>query len=175
MKTIETKGYQFSELSDEAKETAINKLWDLNVDYEWWESVYEDAARIGLKITGFDIDRGNYCKGELKDNAPEVARLIMVEHGKDTPTYKLAVSFLADYDKLVEKYSDGENLNVVAEDNEYDFDQDADELEGEFERALLTEYQSILSQEYDYLTSREAIVESIEANQYDFTEDGQLF
>jgi hypothetical protein len=31
-----------------------------------------------------------------------------------------------------------------------------------------------MQNEYDYLTSREAIVESIESNEYEFEEDGSL-
>jgi hypothetical protein len=32
-----------------------------------------------------------------------------------------------------------------------------------------------LETEYDYLTSEEAIIETIEANEYEFTEDGELY
>ena len=39
-------------LSDKAKQKAIEKFYDINVDYDWWDSVYEDAKNIGLKITG---------------------------------------------------------------------------------------------------------------------------
>ena len=51
-RTIRTKVYLFSELSDQAKQKVIEDNYDINVDYEWWESAYEDAANIGLKITG---------------------------------------------------------------------------------------------------------------------------
>ena len=44
-KTI--KLYQFDELSDKAKETAIKKLYGINIDYGWWEFVYEDVKEIG--------------------------------------------------------------------------------------------------------------------------------
>ena len=40
MKTIETVVYDFDELSDEAKQKAINNLSDINVDYGWWEFQY---------------------------------------------------------------------------------------------------------------------------------------
>jgi hypothetical protein len=49
------------------------------------------------------------------------------------------------------------------------------ELESEFEADLISEYAHMLQREYDYLTSEEAIRETIEANDYDFTEDGKLF
>jgi len=52
------KVYKFSELSEKAKETVLEKQWDINISYDWWDSTYDDAANIELKITGFDIDRG---------------------------------------------------------------------------------------------------------------------
>jgi len=36
------------------------------------------------------------------------------------------------------------------------------------------EYLSLLRQEYEYLTSKDAIVETIQANDYEFTEEGKL-
>ena len=82
MRTIRTKVYKFSELSDKAKQKAIEKFYDINVDYDWWESVYEDAKNIGLKITGFDIDRASYCNGDFILSACEVAQNISNKHGE---------------------------------------------------------------------------------------------
>ena len=60
--TTEHTVYKFDELDESTKQAAIEKLWDINVDYEWWEFTYEDAANIGLKITEFDLDRHRSCK-----------------------------------------------------------------------------------------------------------------
>ena len=38
----ETKVYPFDELSDEAKKIVLEKLWNINVDYEWWDNVFEE-------------------------------------------------------------------------------------------------------------------------------------
>ena len=62
MRYEKIKVYEFNELSEEAKEKAIEKLWNINVDYEWWDCVYDDAENIGLKIKEFDLDRGSYVK-----------------------------------------------------------------------------------------------------------------
>ena len=43
MKTIETIVYQFDELTPEAQQKAIERLCSINVDFEWWDSTYEDA------------------------------------------------------------------------------------------------------------------------------------
>lgn len=160
MKTI-TKTYtvySFDELSEEAKQKAIESLYDINVNYEWWESVYEDAKNIGLKITGFDIDMGSYCKGEFITSAGEVVESILIEHGKDCETYKTALKY---------KHAFENTSNEVDED-------ELSDKEDDFLNEILEDYRIILQNEYEYLTSKEAIIESIEANEYTFLEDGTL-
>jgi len=97
MKTIEIKLYKFSELSKEAKQKAITELCDINVNYDWRESSYEDAKNIGLKITGFDLDREGYCNGEFLLSANEVCQNIFNEHGEMCETYKTAESFMEEW------------------------------------------------------------------------------
>lgn len=160
--TIQKTYYKFEELSEEAQEKAIEKLWDLNVNCEWWDCIYDDAARIGLKITGFDLDRGGYCYGKLTTSAKDCTEKIIKDHGETCDTYILAQQFLADLAALGDEEND-------------DFDLAAKEdLEIEFERALKEEYLSILRKEYEYLTSEEAIKETIAANEYEFDEEGNL-
>jgi hypothetical protein len=157
MRIKETKVYQFDELTEKAKEKALEELYDINVDYDWWEGVYEDAKEIGLKLTGFDIDRGSYCKGELIDDLHSVILAIIRNHGKETETYKTAKEF---EDKL-----------VFNEDNEIE---NLEELEDDFLKAICEDYLVMLRNEYEYFTSEEAIVETIRTNEYEFTEDGKL-
>jgi hypothetical protein len=175
MRTIETKVYHFSELSEEAKEKAIQAYFDINVSHEWWEFIFMDAEQIGLKITGFDLDRNKHCTGKLIHSASEVSNLILKNHGETCETYKLAENFISEWDYLVEKFSDGIDKTRVSEENEWEFDNEADELEAEFLKDLLEEYASILQKAYEYLTSEEAIQETIEANGYEFTEAGKIF
>lgn len=174
MKTKTITLYEFKELSEESQQKAIEKLWDLNVDHDWWEYTLDDAKRIGLRIDEFDIDRRHSAKGSLIESLPEVCRLIMIDHGDQCETYKTAQSFLVEWGNLVAKYSDGENLEKVTEENEYDFDQESEQIEEEFKKSLLEDYSIMLQKEYEYLTSKEAIIESIEANKYTFTENGDL-
>jgi hypothetical protein len=157
--------YKFDELSDDAKQKAIQNLYDINIDYEWWESTYEDAALIGCTIDGFDLDRGSSIDFTCSD-AGETAEKIMKEHGPDCETFKLAAQYVKDYDAL-ERDEEGD-LTSAGEDAK-------EELDRDFTRALSEEYLSILRREYEYQTSEEAIIETIEANDYDFTEDGKLY
>jgi len=54
MKVINLKLYQFKELDRKAKENALNLYRDINVNFNWWESVYEDfiwlCACMGIKV-----------------------------------------------------------------------------------------------------------------------------
>ena len=171
MKTVEIKLYKFSELSEEAKEKAINKLYDLNVDYEWWDSVYDDAKNIGLKITAFDLDRNRNAEGEFILSANEVAQNILNEHGEHCETYKTAQSFMNEWQPVFNNYMDETHKDYESQKSE---DKLID-IENEFLKSILEDYSIMLQKEYEYLTSEAAIIETIEANDYDFTEDGEMY
>ncbi len=162
MKTIETNVYLYSELSDEAKQKANVWYSEHAYDYDWYESIYEDAKTIGLTITGFGLDRDRHAEGSLLHTAYVVADKIMHEHGKDCDTYKLAAAYIADYDKA-KKMPDEK------------FDAKLEEIEDEFQRDLLEEYSVMLQRESEYMVSDETIAEAMEANEYTFTESGKRF
>lgn len=157
--------YKFDELAEDAQNSAIEELYNINVDYEWWDAVYEDAAQIGLKINEFDIGRGSFCKGKLTLSAVEVANKIINDHGKQGETYETARSYLVDLSELKREYAEkGED---------YD-DLDTEDIDANFLRSLLEDYLLMLRKEYEYMTSTEAIRETINANEYEFTEEGKL-
>jgi hypothetical protein len=173
MRTIEKTVYAFSELSETAKQKAVQNLSDINVDYQWWEFTYEDAKSIGLEITSFELYRK--CNGKLTDSAYCVASNIIGQHGEICQTYENAKNFISEWNALVIKHSDGVNTSKVSEENEEAFDIEADELEAEFLKSLLEDYSIILQKEYEHLTSEEVIIETIEANGYEFYENGTKF
>lgn len=157
MKTKTINLYEFDELSDQAKQRAIADNCGINVDYwEWYHSVYDDAENIGLKITGFDLDRNRHCTGKAIDDVLTIAHKIKTEHGFDTPTYKLASEFVKEYAALDEDIDAGELRD----------------FENEFLKSILEEYSILLQREYEWLTGEEAIVDSLRANEYEFLEDG---
>ena len=174
MKTVEIKLYKFEELSEEIQAKVLSNQIEINVDYEWWDFTYEDAKTIGLEIEGFDLYRGDITTNIMTD-PNGIAILIIGNHGKECDTYEEAIHYLANQSKLVEKYSDGMNKDIVIEDNEHDYDLEIDEVENEFMTGLKNAYLSILQNEYEYLRSEEAIKETIESNDYDFTEDGDIY
>jgi len=162
--------YSFEELSEQAQKKALERLYDINVDFDWWQFVYEDAQRIGLKITGFDLDRNRHAEGNFSLAANEVAANIFREHGEQCETYKTAQAFMNDWQPVFDAYTDETNEKYESREAENELQ----ELEDDFLRALLEDYSLTLQKEYEYQTSEEAIKEAIAANGYTFTENGKL-
>ncbi len=170
MRTIRTKVYKFKELTEEGQQKAIENLYDINVDFEWWESTYEDAERIGLKITGFDLDGNRHANGEFKLAANEVAANIFGDHGKDCETFKTATKFMEDWQPVFDSYMDETSEKYESREAE----DELQELEDEFLKSLLEDYSIMLQKESEYLQSKEVIIETIEANDYEFYANGKL-
>lgn len=158
--------YTFEELSDKAKENARD-WYRQGFDYEWWDGVYEDAAQIGLKITGFDFGRSREITGDFTESAQTVVDNIKANHGYQTETYKTAVGFegiLTKTETFVESDEETEYQEEV---------EDEDAIE-DFRKALLEDYLIMLDHEWDYLNSDEQVDESIMANEYEFTKNGHI-
>lgn len=154
--------YKFNELSEEAQQKAIENLYDINVDGDWWEFTYEDAEQIGIKITGFDIDRGAYCSGDFIESPLTVIKLIKENHGESCETYKTALQ----YEKLI--------LECPKDEEGEPIENELEVIEDDFRNSLLEDYRIMLEKEYEYMTSKKAIIETIESNDYDFTSEGKL-
>lgn len=176
MREITTKVYTFDELPEEVQEKIIEK-WG-NTNYDWWEFTYDDAERVGVKIEAFDTYRGTIS---IKCDYPaDTARKILTEHGIECTTYILAQEFLSKIDPLLVKldkiecivYRKGwrDCLRIL----QGTLEDTIEDLKKEFIYALGEEYLSLLTQEYEYVNSRESISENILANGYEFTEDGEL-
>ena len=172
MRIKETKVYQFSELSDKAKESAVNNMANINIDYEWWENTFYDAEHTALlRITSFDTDRD--CSGDFIEYAEDTAKKIIAEHGEQCETYQTATNYLKECAELQQQYP--EKLDEDLDDlNKYTREQAREEIDDEFLKSILEDYWIILRKEYEYLSSEEAIIETIEANEYEFTEDGEI-
>lgn len=176
MQTIQTTVFEYDELSDKAKDKARDWYRERALDYDWWDSIYEDAANIGLTIKSFDLDRSRHATGEFKyfGGAEQCASLILKEHGKDCETFKTASKFLAELDTLNKEIEavDGDDQTNC----EYEVWQDKRGLLcDDFLNSLLEDYSIMLQHEYEYLLSDEAVEESIRCNGYTFTELGKRY
>lgn len=168
MRTIETTVYKFDELDEDAKDRAVEKLYDLNIDHEWWDFILDEAEKLGLEIKEFDTDR-YHIKGHLTDTPQFTIDCILADHGESCDTFKLAKEYKEGFDALP-----CQEMIFDECDHEPNCETEYDDLRENFEHALLQEYLTILRHEFEYLTSREQIEESIRVNEYEFTEEGEL-
>jgi hypothetical protein len=171
MKTKTIQIYEFNELSESAKEKAIEQLRDASTNYEWWDCIYEDAKEAGVFIESFDLDRNRHAKGYFSNGAEGCAHFIADNHGETCETYVTAKTYLTDRDKIIESAqidADGEF------ESEYNLDSDLDNLDNEFLRSIFEDYSIILQAEWDGMNSNEHIIDFIEGNGYTFTEYGKI-
>jgi hypothetical protein len=215
MRTVRTKVYKFDELSEEAQEIAIEQFSDINVDYDWYEFVYDDFSEIcktiGISVdlkrtyfSGFyhqgsgssftaDIDLFNLIKGiENKtylDYAPNLEKenrfrpsqlnigkrvLDLIKRGwidvscDIVPTNRetsVKVDFSSNY-----SYNQCVNYNNI--------DAEIENLENwmiEIADDLNSLLYNLLEKEYEYKTSKDAIIETIKANEYEFHANGKQY
>lgn len=176
MRTVRTKVYKFSELSKSAKEKAVEKLYDINTDSEWWDLTVDDEtgklieqgfndAKImfsgfssqgdGACFTCSSIDFDKFLNGKYKG----------LDIGANI-THRWRHYFAT---------STTVNLNIEGDglcDDDYNEIEKA--IEDERER-LGNDIYRTLEKEYQYLRNDQAISQTIEANEYEFTKDGELF
>lgn len=147
MKTLEIKAYEFSELNEKAKDKVLFDFTDINTNYDWWDIVYDEFDYLGLKINSFDIYRQTIdieFKNDIKDFCNNV-----VNDWHDTDIVNICDDYLV-------------NVNNPNKENE-----------AYYKRLIADEVLTTLTNEYDYQVSSEAIIETIEANEYLFTKEGK--
>jgi len=154
--TTVTKVYLFEELTKEQQKKAIDNHRDINVDYEWYEHIYEKAASdFGIEILSFDLGRYEIEIKPIK-SLKETATKIKTNLSKDNLLFSYADNYL-------------ESLK----------NDDDDEIYSEEEGILLDKLKQYfwkdLESSYDYLTSDDVIIETLMANKYEFTQDGKIF
>jgi hypothetical protein len=174
--------YKFAELSDEAKERAIDANRFVNVDdVEWWEGVYDMAKEIGLNIRSFELDRCSYVNGDFDFGIFETIKAIKENFGKESQllataakwrdtVFKAFVEYKFGLDIRSEEYEDYKTEDFLADFLATDR---AEELEDEFRKEIKEDFRITLSKEYDYLTSDECITELLEDDYKLFLEDGK--
>ena len=174
------------ELPEDVKEKAIDNLRDINVDYEWWDMdgildvKQSEWIKYGLKdclftykTIYFDIDRESHLEFvDLKVTDDEVFRkaLHISKNAWDKTTYYFRNNG-SRYCNTRLEFEDPEAYSgktfTVKEQQMIDM---AIETFNDWrEEALIN-----LRKDYEYSISDEAIIETIKANDYMFTEDGKI-
>lgn len=184
--------YNFDELSEEAKEHAIEKLWDINVDFDWWDfdclTGFSQAEMSKHHLTAeeskydllkykhlyFDLDRAHYIQFDKCEFAnDETARKFLgVPKALWNQVYWSFKN--ADYGG---NCHDNTRLEFEPQDGYKEFtEKQLVILNRAVERFAdkVEDCWRILRDEYEYSTSKEAIIETIHANEYEFTDEGDL-
>jgi len=173
--------YKFEELSEEAKKVALGKLYDVNVAFDWWATTYEDLdSQLDIEVESFDLGRGWLTTVEEKFFEKCINQKL-VEYFKNSnitiavSNYEEALKKLDQNTDLQNKYyEDSEKLDTLIDESRELEDNYLDSIARvklEVEAAI----HSILWNEYEYLTSEEAIIETIEANEYEFYKSGIVY
>ena len=209
MRTRTMSIYHFDELSDEAKQIAIESARYMDVEYfDWWDSSYEsfaDAADLfGLDVrqtrkslmdgifsygpaiyfSGFSSQGDGACfegyyaykKGALKaikQAFPADSELIRIVRDLQSLQQRNFYQLTATT-KHRGSYNHSGCMDITVDraDGKAFSDDDEESLK-QLMRDFADWIYSRLEDEYDYLTSDEAVAESLRANEVEFTEDGE--
>tara|TARA_R110000744_G_scaffold194691_1_gene313606 strand:- start:256 stop:753 length:498 start_codon:yes stop_codon:yes gene_type:complete len=164
MRIIKTKAFLFEELDSQTKEKVIENNRTINVDSNFWYDCELENFKheLKIKVNEFDVYRTEI--NITIENSFETAQGIVNFFGKESSIVYSAKTFIRDMIFIEEKYEhDGEKLE---EELEY--------LEEEFRGEIAEEILSMLTSQYEYETSDDEIKETIIANEYEFTEDGEM-
>jgi len=176
--------FKFDELKKDIQEKVIGKMYDVNVNYEWWDNdmINEIAKDYGLEIViseiCFSLDRDYFCYFETYNHGQKkdyVKGIFIDDYNKFIKKAGLKVSKkLAENDFYIDHkhYAGSVGKNYIE-----GYDLSETELE-KLENCLsdfIDEVLSKLKKDYDYLTSKKSIVETIKANEYEFLKNGEMF
>ena len=194
-KIIKTKVYQLDELTEDAKETAREWYRGGALDYEWYESVYEDAKTIA-GLMGINIDKiyfsgfssqgdgacfeGNYsyAKQSVKkvmEYAPQdknLHRIVKALYQLQKINFYQLEAHVKHSGHYYHEFCTRIDVSYLC--GRYTHIDTAEELT-ELLRDFMHWIYRQLETEYDYLLSDESVDETIKINEYTFTEDGRRF
>lgn len=181
MREITVKVYAFAELSNDAQERAINDLRHVAVDGDWYEYLYDTIRAagelLGLEIGKIRFDTDSYCTFDASyEYVCGAVKAVRDEFPRADDLCKVAKDLQAlqrrHFYSLSCAVTEGWSMN------RYECFRFCEDYECEDLGDILDDFahwaRILLRDEYEYLTSKEAIKEMIEANEYEFTEEGKL-
>ena len=173
--------YSFAELSDDAKERALNEFRDINVEFNWWECSFDTIRTagklLGLEIDDISSDADSYCMFDAHYRYVRgAAKAVRDEFPRADDLCKVAKDLQAlqkrHFYSLSCAITEGRSMN------QYSCFRFGEDYECEDLGDILDDFahwaRILLRDEYEYLTSDEAVKEMIEANGYEFDEEGKL-
>ena len=181
MREMTTMVYSFNELSEEAQERALNAFRCINVEYDWWDGAYDTictAGRLlGLDIGDIHFDTDSYCIFNADyEYVRGAAKAVKAEFPQNTDLHKIASELQALQKRHF--YSLSCAVTKGRTTNRYSCFRFGEDYECEDLGDIIDDFahwaRILLRDEYEYLTSDDAVKETIEANGYEFTEAGKL-
>jgi hypothetical protein len=193
------RAYSWDELSDQAKEKAIERNRDINIDNSWHDEVINDATEDlfndgvedveilysgfhsqgdGASFTGRVRDPKKWLKAIGMENIPqEVEDLIYARIDRESSRYyhELTVGLIFQFetdDSVLFTYPFGPEVPM-----EFNLVELEDEIGRKGEKWLKSTCRKIysdLEKEYESLTSDDAVEDSLLANDYEYDEDGNI-
>lgn len=204
MRTEEVSIFQFSELSEQAKERAREWYRKGALDYDWWDSIYEDAARVfkilginsakpvklmngstrydpAIYFSGFWSQGDGACFTGTYEYAKGSARAIARHAPKDAELHRIGRELMEVQKR--NRYQVTANLEHRGRYyHEHSVSIDVDGCERndqetvtELLRDLMRWIYRALEAEHEYLMSNETVDDNIIANEYEFTEEGERY
>jgi len=175
MRTETIKIYSFDELSAEAKVDAIEGNRQINVDYDWWDCTYELMKEMGVEINSFSIYHRDISI-TIEDS--EYTAIETIENfGKESEIVKISKQFIADRDELIKKLGEGNDISgySVKEELIDEYDEEIEYLEEQYRKEMAEEILTWLRDECEFLQTDEAVAETLIANDFEFTENGDIY
>lgn len=195
--TIEKTVYEFSELSDKAKQKALQDHCEHGMDHDWYDFVYEDAKEIA-NLMGIDIDKiyfsGFWSQGDgamfeggygykknsvnaVKEYAPQDTELHDIAQTLANVQRKYFYRLSASVKHHGYYHHERSNIITIEYDDSYDYrnvDEKDEDAIAECLRDFMKWIYRQLEKEYEYLTSEEYFKELCEVNEYNFYENGKM-
>lgn len=177
--------YQYDELSDDAKEKALEWAADINVDFDWWDfdgltGFSSDEIRqyrlgnppddlLKYKNMYFDIDRGGFIQfvgAEFADD--EIARKFLGVHRSLWEQVYWTINEIPYRETNTRlEYEPQDSYKEFTPKQIAILDRAVERFADKMHKALYA-----LRDEYEGATSREAIEDTIRANEYTFDVEG---
>lgn len=193
MREITEKVYLFEELSEDAKKRAISDNFEINVDYDWYDTILFDfidgCKKIGISVNYKDISfSGFYSQGDGASFVGEMCYNVQA-------FLKYLGVFIPDniaeciYIRFVRTSFNYCHENTCTTELEAGFDEYGADVESEYSEILeiiekraeqlrldlCKKLYNDLEQAYEDLTSDEGIASTLIANEYEFYENGERY
>lgn len=181
---------RYDELTEEAKESAIDSMSDINVDHEWWDDTIEDIRHEWVEKYGIDFKpEGVYFDlypprrvmyfgrdSIWVDNQRRLLAAISPSIALEMALEQSEMGHILYFHTAPTGRINGETHLIV---DDYDNAEDriaplalTDELVDDWFKDICGDFRRRLESEWEYLTSREAVEETIIANEYEFDVEG---